>query len=799
MKFTLSWLKEHLATEASLEDILVTLTCIGLEVESVEDKAAELSAFTVGHVLQAEKHPNADKLRVCQVATKDGQVEVVCGAPNARAGIKVAFAPVGAVVPATGLELKAGAIRGVTSNGMLCSSRELKLGDDHDGIMELPEGAAVGAPLAEVLGLNDPVIDIAITPNRGDCNAVAGVARDLAAAGLGHVVTPAVEPVAGSFASPVGVALDFPAGAESAAPLFEGRVIRGVKNGPSPAWLQNRLRAVGLRPVSALVDVTNLISLDRARPLHVFDVARLKGALKARFAKAGESLVALDGKTYALDEETVVIADDAAARAIAGVMGGEESGCTDATTDVFIEAALFDPVRVATTGRRLGINSDARYRFERGVDPAFNRAGLEMATRLILDLCGGEASEVLSAGAAPAWRREIAFDPALVKKLTGLDLPATETLRILGDLGFSIGGAAPFKLTPPSWRPDIHGAADLVEEVVRIHGLDAIPSVALPRAHEVTRAGLSPQQRRHREARRALGGRGLVEAITYSFTPRADAALFGGGDEALMLANPISSDLDAMRPSILPGLLAAARRNAARGVTPQHLFEVGAVFLSPAETDQPVMAGGVRAGAAARRWSGAAAAPDAFMAKADALALIEALGGPTGNLQVWTDAPDWYHPGRSGQLKLGPKTVVARFGELHPRVLQAMDLKGPIAAFEVFLDAIPMPRAKATKTKAALVLSDYPAVERDFAFVVEARVTAADVTKAAAGADKALIDSVDVFDVYEGAGVGERRKSLAIAVRLQPKDRTLTDAEIDAVGQKIIAAVTKATGGALRG
>ncbi|MBL9009792.1 MAG: phenylalanine--tRNA ligase subunit beta [Alphaproteobacteria bacterium] len=795
MKFTLSWLKEHLVTEASLDEILVTLTRIGLEVESVEDKAAELAAFRVAHVRTATRHPNADKLQVCIVDTGTEDVMVVCGAPNARAGMKAVFAPVGAIIPASGLELKAGSIRGQLSNGMLCSARELKLGEDHDGIIELPDDAPVGAPVAAVLGLDDPVIDIAITPNRGDCNGVAGIARDLAAAGLGHVVTPEIAPVAGSFPSPIATAV----AAGEAAPLFEGRMIRGVKNGPSPAWVQNRLRAVGLRPISALVDVTNLISLDRARPLHVFDADRLSGKLTARFATDGESLVGLDGKSYALDGEIVVIADDAAARGIAGVMGGLETGCTMETVNVFIEAALFDPVRIAAAGRKTGINSDARYRFERGVDPAFNRAGLELATRLILDWCGGEASDVVSAGAVPAWRRTIAFDPGLVKRLTGLDLPPAEILRILGDLGCTIAGAFPFQVTPPSWRPDLHGAADLVEEVTRIHGLDNIPATPLPRLAAVTKPGLSPAQRRVREARRALGARGLVEAVSYSFIPRAHARLFGGGEEAMLLANPISADLDAMRPSVLPSLIAAASRNAARGLTPAHLFEVGPAFAGSGDADQPTVAAGLRAGQGARQWSGAPFVPDVFAAKADALALIEALGGPAANLTVVADAPGWYHPGRSGQLKLGPKTVIARFGELHPSVMEAMDIKGPAAAFEVFVDAIPLPKARATKTKPALVLSDYQAVERDFAFLVNASVAAADLIKAAAGADKGLIERVDLFDLYEGKGVPEGQKSLAIAVRLQPKDRTLTEPEIEAVAQKIVAAVAKATGGSLRG
>jgi len=794
MKFTLSWLKEHLATDVTIEEVGATLTRIGLEVEAIEDRAADLTAFKVAYVKTAARHPNADKLQVCVVDTGDEDVMVVCGAPNARAGMKAVFAPVGSIIPATGLELKAGSIRGQLSNGMLCSARELKLGEDHDGIIELPDDAVVGTPLADVLGLNDPVIDIAITPNRGDCNGVAGVARDLAAAGIGHVVTPGVEPVAGGFESPIKTHV-----ATDGCMLFEGRYVRGVKNGPSPAWAQNRLRAVGLRPISALVDVTNLVSLDRARPLHVYDAAKLSGDLTARLAKPGETILALDGKAYVLDGGIVVIADDNGAQGIGGVMGGEATGCTEVTTDVFLEAALFDPIRVASAGRKLGINSDARYRNERGVDPQFNRSGIELATKLILEWCGGEASHVVSAGVVPEGRREIAFDPGLVKRLSGLDLATSEILKLIGDVGCTITGAFPFVVTTPSWRPDLHGPADLVEEVTRLHGLDNIPSTALPRMSAVTKPGLDAAQRRSREARRALASRGMVEAVTNSFIPRSHATLFGGGDESMQLANPISADLDAMRPNVLPSLIAAAVRNAARGLTPSHLFEVGPAFAGAGETEQPYVATGLRAGVAARQWSGAAPSPDAFMAKADALALIEALGGPVANLSVWTDAPDWYHPGRSGQLKLGPKTVVARFGELHPKVLDAMDLKAPTAAFEVFLDAIPLPKARATKTKPALVLSDYQAVERDFAFVVTQSIAAAEVVKAAAGADKALIESVSVFDVYEGKGVPEGAKSLAIAVRLQPKDKTLTEAEIDAVGQKIVAAVAKATGGTLRG
>ncbi len=794
MKFTLAWLKEHLQTDASLETIGETLTRIGLEVESIEDPGARLAPFTVAYVAKAERHPNADKLQVCTVETKDGTLQIVCGAPNARAGMKAAYAPVGSTIPATGTVLKTGVIRGVASNGMLCSARELGLGEEHDGILDLATDLPVGAPLAQALGLTDPVIDVAITPNRGDCNGVAGIARDLAAAGLGHVVTPEVESVPGRFPSPIGTHTDD----TSACPMFAGRLIRGVRNGPSPPHVQARLKAVGLRPISALVDVTNLISLDRARPLHVFDAATLKGDLRARLSGAGESVAALDGKTYDLPPGAIVIADAARAVGIAGVMGGIETGCTDATTDVFIEAALFDPGLIARAGRALGINSDARYRFERGVDPEFCLDGLELATRLILDWCGGEPSEVVVAGGVPAWRREIGFDLGLVKRLTGLDLPAARILQILGDIGCRVTGAAPFKVMPPSWRPDLHGPADLVEEVTRLHGLDNLPATPLPRPAAVTRAALDAGQRRKALARRALASRGLVECVSYSFVPKAQAALFGAtGNAVVEVANPISADLDAMRPSVLPSLLQAASRNAARGISPAALFEIGPQFFGAEPGQQSLAATGLRAGEPARAWTGKPPAPDVFAAKADAIALIEALGGPAANLTASADAPDWYHPGRSGCLRLGPK-VVATFGELHPRVLAAFDLKGPAAAFEVLVEAIPSPKAKPTRTKPALAVSPYPAVERDFAFLVEARVAAAEIVKAAAGADKALIEGVEAFDVYQGERLEPGRKSVAVAVRLQPKDRTLTESDIDAVSAKIVAAVAKATGAALR-
>jgi phenylalanyl-tRNA synthetase beta chain len=766
-------------------------------VESVEDAGARLKDFTVAYVVSAEKHPNADKLRLCMVDTGAKEhVQVVCGAPNAHAGMKAVFAKPGTIIPASGAELKIGTIRGVESRGMLCSIRELMLGDEHDGIIELAADAVVGDPAAKALGLTDPVIDVSITPNRGDATSVYGIARDLAAAGLGRLREGDLSPVPGKFPSPIQTILDFPENTQNAAPMFAGRLIRGVKNGPSPKWLQDWLKAVGLRPISALVDVTNFISLDRGRPLHVFDAAKLKGNLRARFAKDGEQLVALDGKTYTLDSEMVVIADDAAARGIGGIMGGEDSSCTETTTDVFVESALFDPVRIARAGRILGIVSDARYRFERGVDPEFVVPGLELATKMILEFCGGEPGEVVVAGSPPDWKREIAFAPDAVLKLGGMDVPDDEIVRILTRLGFTVEGRSPMKVTPPSWRSDVVGSADLVEEVVRIHGLDKVPSSPMDRPSVIARPTLTSSQRRSRIVRRTLAARGFNETINFSFIPREHARLFGGGDDERQLQNPIAADLDAMRPSVLPSLLAAAQRNAARGFSDVMLFELGAQFESGMPEAQKTVAAGIRSGAGARSWTKAAHAADAFDAKADMLAALEsAMNGPM-TAPVKQGAAAWYHPGRSGTLALGPK-VLAYFGELHPKVLAAFDLKGPVSAFEVFMDAIPDSKAK-SKARPPFAPSQFQPVERDFAFVVDAGVAADAIIKAAKGAERDLIERIDIFDVYEGKGVPEGKKSLAISVRLQPKDKTLTDAEIEAIAAKLVAAVTKATGGTLR-
>ncbi len=795
MKFTLSWLKSYLDSEADAHAVADKLTSIGLEVESVEDRGAALKDFTVAHVVSAEKHPNADKLKLCMVDTGSDIVQVVCGAPNAHTGMKAVFAKTGVRIPSSGDILKTGTIRGVESRGMLCSGRELLISDDHDGIIDLPADAEIGTPAAKALGLDDPVIDVSITPNRGDATSVYGIARDLAAAGLGRLKSGSVSPVQGQFPSPKSVALNF-RDEPKPCTMFAGRYIRNVKNGPSPQWVQERLRAVGLRPISALVDVTNLLSLDRGRPLHVFDADLLDGDVQARYAADGETLLALDGKTYTLDATMCVIADAKCARGIAGVMGGEDTGCTADTTNVFVESAMFDPKSVAATGRKLGIISDARYRFERGVDPAFVVPGLELATKLILEFCGGEPSEIVAAGELPPRQAPIAFTAGAVKRLAGLDVDKNEIVRILTNLGFTVAPGEPMQATPPTWRHDVDGSADLVEEVVRIHGLEHVPSQPMRRLHAIAKPTLTAPQKRVRHVRRAIAARGFHETVNFSFIPRAHAALFGGGDEARQVANPIAADLDAMRPAVLPSLLAAAARNAARGAMELMLFEMGAAFQSGMPGAQTLIATGIRTGAAVRHWSKSAHAVDAFDAKADMLAILESAMGAAMTASVRAEAPSWYHPGRSGTLALGAK-VLGHFGEIHPAILFAFDLKGPVAAFEVFMDAIPEPKAKG-KARSIFAPSPYPAVERDFAFVVDRDVSAEDVVKAARGVDRTLVERIDVFDLYEGKGVAAGKKSLAIAVRLQPKDKTLADAEIDAIAQKIVAAVTKATGGNLR-
>jgi phenylalanyl-tRNA synthetase beta chain len=800
MKFTLNWLRDHLETTADAAAISRALTDLGLEVESVADRGKALAAFRVAHVIDAKRHPEADRLQVCMVDTGDGPpVQVVCGAPNARAGLKAVFAPPGTYVPGSDITLKKTKIRGVESAGMLCSARELELGDDHDGIIELPADAPLGAPAAAILGVDDPVFDVAITPNRADCLGVHGIARDLAAAGAGHLKPLAPPTVKGGFASPVNVTLSL-AGAESACPVFAGRTIKGVKNRPSPEWLQTRLKAIGLRPISALVDITNYLTFDRARPLHVFDADTLTGHLVVRLAKPGETLEALNGKTYELTGTETVIADDDGVLSLGGVIGGTSSSCTEGTVNVFVESALFDPVRTAETGRKHAIESDARYRFERGVDPATVLPGLDAATQLIVDICGGEPSQPVIAGRVPDAHRSVPFRPARVMALGGAPIPENETLSILERLGFvAKPGADRFEVVVPTWRGDVHGEADVVEEVLRVKGYAAIPAVPLPSTGGLPAAVETVTQRRRRDAKRTLAGRGMMEAVTFSFMDEAAARLFGFDDERLRLANPISADLAVMRPSIIPNLVAAAARNAARGFADVALFEVGPIYgASPADPtgSQRLVATGVRAGKTGpRHWAERPREVDVFDAKADALGVLAALGVAPGNVQTAAEAPPWFHPGRSGSLRLGPQATLAHFGELHPRVAKALDAPTPVVAFEINLDALPQPK----KTRrGAFQPSPYQSVERDFAFVVDETVTAEAIVRAAKLADRTLIDDVSVFDVYAGGAVGEGKKSVAIAVRIQPRDATLTDAEIEALAAKVVAAVTKATGATLR-
>ena len=809
MKFTLSWLKDHLDTTASADQIAEALTRVGLEVEGVENPAETLKNFTIAHVIEAKQHPNADRLRVCMVDTGHGApVQVVCGAPNARTGMKSVFSPVGTFIPGKKITLGKGVIRGVESNGMLCSAAELELSNDHDGIIDLTADAPLGARYADYLGLDDAVFDVAVTPNRADALGVRGIARDLAAAGLGNLKPQHIRPVKGEYPCPRTVTLDFSAGDKNLCYAFALRMVRGVKNGPSPEWLQKRLKAIGLRPINALVDITNLMTFDQNRPLHVFDAAKVKGNLVVRRAQAGEDMLALDGRTYRLDNSMVVIADDHGVESIAGIMGGEVSGCDENTTDVLIEAALWNTLNIARSGRTLGINSDARYRNERGIDPAFNRDGIEMATRMVLDLCGGEPSEIFMAGEIPDTDRIVNFPWSETRRLTGLEVPRPEAKLILEQLGFHVSGLGDMvKVAPPSWRADIEGKADLVEEITRIAGLDRVESRPLPRIEPtVAKPVLTLLQKRTRLAKRTLAARGLVEAVTWSFIGAREAELFGATGEAaqrLKLANPIASDLSDMRPSLLPGLLKAAQRNADRGFGDMALFEVGQIFRDDDEKSQfmatcAVRRGSARLAGAGRHWDGALKNADAFDAKADAFAVLNALGIPTGGLQVTQGGPDYFHPGRSATLQFGPKMIVGAFGELHPRTLAALDVKGPVVAFELLLDLLPPPKAKPTKVKAKLALSDFQPVTRDFAFVVARDVAAGDLVKTALAADRALITDAQVFDIYEGAGVGDGKKSVAIAVTLQPRDKTLTDAEIDAIGGKIVAEIGKRYNAALR-
>jgi phenylalanyl-tRNA synthetase beta chain len=791
MKFTLSWLKTHLDTSASVAEVAAAMTMAGLEVEHVEDPGAKLGAFSVAKIIEAVQHPNADRLRVCQVDTRDGRKEIVCGAPNARAGLYTVYAPIGTYIPGSGITLEPRPVRGVVSNGMLCSASELQTAEESDGILELAE-APVGTPAAEALGL-EAVIDFEVTPNRPDWLGVAGVARDLAATGIGTLKDLAVTPVPGRFPCPIDIRVD----GSDACPAFAGRVIRGLKNGPSPAWMQDLLRAIGLRPINALVDVTNFLSYDRARPLHVYDASKIAGgAIEARLGRAGESVAALDGKTYRVTPEMCVIADGSGAIGLGGVMGGEATGSTLETTEVFIESAWFDPIRTAQTGRDLGLISDAQYRFARGVDPGFVVPGLELATRLVLELCGGEASEIRVAGQIPAPPPAIDFDPAYVKRLAGIELPNDRIRTILATLGFGFDG---WRVQPPTWRRDVEGKADLVEEVARIAGYDALPAEPLPPMARPASGVLTPRQSRVRAARRALAAAGYAEAVTWSFVSRAAATAFGGrDDETLVLENPISPELDTMRPSVLPGLIEAAGRNARRGFADCALFEIGPVFAGTEPGDQRTAIAAILAPHASRRWDHGADA-DVFTLKGDLLALLGELGAPIANLQVAQGDPrPWWRPGRAARLQLGPKAVLAEFGEIHPKALALLGVAGPVYAFEAWVEAIPEPKHKPVKTKSALTLSPLMPLTRDFAFVVARETPAGDIVRAVQSADRQLIVGVRVFDVYEGPGVAEGAKSVAVEVTLQPRDKTLEDAEIEALSGRIVAAAAKAVGAVLR-
>ncbi len=800
MKFSLSWLKEHLDTNASRKEICDKLTAIGLEVEDVEDQGKALAPFIVAQIEEAVQHPNADRLRVCKVNTGKEILQVVCGASNARAGIKVVLARPGDIMPDSGQALKKGSIRGIESQGMMCAVDELCIGDDHEGIIELPEEAPLGGNFAAFAGYDDPIIEINLTPNRPDCAGVYGIARDLAAAGLGTLKPLSPAPVKGSEPSRIKVSLDFPEG-DKACPLFVSRLIRNVKNGPSPEWMQQKLRAVGLRPISALVDITNYLTIDCARPLHVFDAKKIKGNLWVRPAKGGETLEALNDKTYMLERGMTVIGDEGGTLSLAGIVGGVGSSCTDETTDVFLEAAYFDPVRTALTGRALQISSDARYRFERGVDPLFTVPGAELATKLILELCG--TSETVVSDLEIVGRAKPRTTPIFLRsdkclKHTGIDVSINEQTAILGALGFSVSREKDaLSVVPPSWRPDIDGDADLVEEIIRIKGYEHLPVTSLPHPHSGTKPAIDAQDLRIHYARRALAAQGLMEALTWSFLSSKAAAHFGGAKDELRLANPISSDLDVMRPSILANLLSAAKRNADKGFPDSALFEAGPVFKDATPEGQLIVAGVVRTGSTPRHWATPARPVDAFDAKADAIAALAAAGAPVASLQITSDAPAWYHPGRSGALRLGPN-LLAYFGELHPEIKEAFSLTCMAVACEIFVGNIPASRSSSA-AKPTLKLEDLQPVLRDFAFLVDRSVPAAKIVQAVKAADKVLIRDAAVFDVYEGDKIAADKKSVAVSVTLQPTNKTLTDPEIEAVSAKIEASVNKATGAALRG
>ncbi|ANL32419.1 phenylalanine--tRNA ligase subunit beta [Rhizobium phaseoli] len=806
MKFTLSWLKEHLETDATLDEICTRLTEIGLEVEEVDDKAA-FKPFVIARVVSAEKHPQADRLKVLMVDTGSGApVQVVCGAPNARAGLVGAFAAPGTYVPGIDVTLAVGNIRGVESRGMMCSEKEMQISDNHEGIIDLPDDAPVGQSYAAYAHLDDPVIEINLTPNRPDCTSIHGIARDLAASGLGTLKTRAAPSFAVEGETPVKLTLDLDD--PKLCPGFSLRLVRGVRNGPSPRWMQQRLLAIGLRPINALVDITNYMTFDQGRPMHVFDAAKVTGNLTVRRAREGETVLALDQREYKLGPNNVVISDEDGIESIGGIMGGEHSGCDENTVDVLIESALWDPMNIAKSGRSLGIITDARYRFERGVDPEYMVPGLERTTELVLELCGGMAARAEVVGYKGHEPKVVDFPYSEVKRLTGLEVSTEESNAILARLGFTVSGSGErVSVAVPSWRPDVDGKADLVEEVMRIHGVDNIKPAPLESHAAVNGRILTTLQIRTRAAKRALASRGMLEAVTWSFIPEDQAKLFGGGSPALRLANPIAAEMSDMRPSLLPGLLTAAQRNADKGYGDVAIFEVSGTYENDRPDGQRRVAGGIRRGTASlagggRMWSnavkGGGKPVDVFDAKADALAVMEACGLPMGNIQIEQGGPEWYHPGRSGTIKMGPKVVLGYFGEFHPLTLEALDVSGALCGFEVYLDAMAEPKKKATRTKPALELSPFQAVKRDFAFVVDKTVESGAIIKAATGADRKLVTGVNVFDIFEGASVGEGKKSVAIEVQIQPVERTLTDEDFEALTQKIVASVAKFTGGVLR-
>ncbi len=798
MKFSLSWLKDYLASDASLDQILDIMLQAGLEVEHVHNPADDLAAFTVCKVRTAEPHPDADKLRVCSVDTIDGVKQIVCGAPNARAGMTAIYAPLGAHIPGLDLTLdkKPRKIRGVESQGMMCSTKELNAGEDHDGIADLDDGLQLGMPAAKALGLADPVIDFEVTPNRPDWLGVRGIARDLAAAGAGGFIDEPVRKVAGAFACPIDIELPNP----EACPIFAGALVRGVRNGPSPDWLQARLKAVGLTPKSLLVDITNYISLDRARPLHAYDAAKLQGKIVARLGKEGEQCAALDGKTYPVTPEMCVIADDSGVIGLGGVMGGESTAVSDDTVDVFIESAWFDPLRTARTGRITGIISDARYRFERGVDTQSCLDGVNLALKLITEYGGGTPSQAVIAGAPPEPHPDFDFFKRDVARLTGLDVKPASMKKLIKSLGFKLEDTGEtWLLTPPSWRFDMHQSADIVEEIARLEGYDTLPTLSLPVSRDMAKPRLTQIQERVRTARRNLAARGFLEAVTWSFMSRAHAALFGGDDRLLTVANPVASELDQMRPSILGNLALAAQRGRNTGEQAVRLFEAGPIYLGDGPKDQRSVIAALVSPGLARHWQGSADKYDAYAAKADLFALLDALGQSPERFQIDSPRQPHWHPGQAACLKLGPKITVAHFGALHPRALKALDVTGPAYGFELNLNALPQMKVKATKTRPVFIKPDQTPIRRDFAFTVNQDVPASTLRKAALGADKSLISRVEVFDVYAGQGIEPGHKSIAFEVTLQPMGAALNDKDIEAISAKIIAAVAKATGGVLRG